>query len=40
MDGFEILKQLGKGSFSLVLVAKRKEDNKIYAIKRVQISNI
>ena len=40
MDGFEILKQLGKGSFSLVLVAKRKEDNKIYAIKRVQISNM
>ena len=40
MDGFEILKHLGKGSFSLVLVAKRKEDNKIYAIKRVQISNM
>ena len=40
MDGFEIIKQLGKGSFSLVLVVKRKEDNKIYAIKRVQISNM
>ena len=40
MDGFEILKHLGKGSFSLVLVAKRKEDNKIYAIKQVQISNM
>ena len=40
MEGFEIIKQLGKGSFSLVLVVKRKEDNKIYAIKRVHISNM
>ena len=40
MEGFEIIKQLGKGSFSLVLVVKRKEDNKTYAIKRVHISKM
>ena len=34
---FEIGKELGKGAFSSVYLVKRKEDNKIYAMKRVKI---
>ena len=40
INDFEIIKQLGKGVFGIVLLARRREDNKIYAIKRVQISNL
>ena len=40
MNDFEIIKQLGKGAFSVVLLVRRKEDNNIYAIKRVTISNM
>ncbi len=35
MDGFIMLKRLGKGSFGVVYKVKRKQDNKIYALKRV-----
>ena len=37
---FEQIKQLGKGAFSVVLLAKRLQDNKIYAIKQVSIQNL
>ena len=40
MDEFEVVRQLGKGAFSIVLLVKRKEDGNIYAIKRVQIANM
>ena len=34
---FEIGKELGRGAFSSVYLVRRKEDNKIYAMKRVKI---
>ena len=33
MKDFEIISKLGSGSFSIVYKARRKEDNKIYALK-------
>ena len=36
MDGFIILKRLGTGSFGTVYKVKRKQDNKVYALKRVE----
>lgn len=33
MKDFEILNKLGSGSFSTVFKVRRKEDNKIYALK-------
>ena len=35
MNDFKIEKILGKGSFSTVYLVRRKEDNKIYALKSV-----
>ena len=40
INDFEIIKQLGKGAFSTVSLVKRKQDNKIYALKCVQISKL
>ena len=40
MKDFEVLKQLGKGSFASVLLVRRKEDNQIYALKRVIIEKL
>ena len=37
MDNFEIMEKLGKGSFSKVYKVRRKIDNKIYALKKMQI---
>ena len=37
---FEILKDIGKGSFGLVLLVRRLLDNKIYALKRVKLSKM
>ena len=37
---FEILKQIGKGSFGTVYKVRRKSDNKIYAIKTINISKM
>jgi len=37
---FEIGKELGKGAFGSVFIVKRKEDTKIYAMKRVKISQL
>ena len=40
INDLEIIKQLGKGAFSTVSLVKRKQDNKIYALKCVQISKL
>ncbi len=37
---FDILKDLGKGAFAAVTQVRRKEDNKIYALKRVKITQM
>ncbi len=40
MENFEIINKLGSGGFSKVYKVKRKLDNKIYALKKVQILNL
>ena len=40
LDDFELGKELGKGAFGSVTIVKRKEDNKIYAMKRVKIGRL
>ena len=40
INDFILIKQLGKGAFSTVSLVKRKQDNKIYALKCVQISKL
>ena len=40
MEGFEILKKLGDGAYSIVYKVRRKEDNKIYALKKVKLQNL
>ena len=40
MDGFEILEKLGDGAYSVVYKVRRKEDSKIYALKKVNLSNL
>ena len=35
IHGFSFIKFLGKGTFGAVYQARREEDNKIYAIKKV-----
>ena len=37
MNGFEILKKIGNGSFSVVYKVRRKLDNNIYALKKVKL---
>ena len=37
MNGFEIIKKLGNGSFSAVYKVRRKLDNNIYALKKVKL---
>ena len=39
LSNFELGKQLGKGSFGSVCIVTRKQDRKIYAMKRVNLSN-
>ena len=40
MENFEIIQKLGEGGFSKVYKVKRKIDNQIYALKKVQIMNL
>ena len=40
MKGFEIINKLGDGAFSIVYKVRRKEDNKIYALKKVKMKNL
>jgi serine/threonine protein kinase len=35
INDFEIIKQIGFGAFSTVSLVRRKQDNTIYALKRV-----
>ena len=40
MENFEIICKLGSGGFSKVYKVRRKIDNQIYALKKVQILNL
>ena len=40
LSDFEILSQLGKGSFGFVYKVRRKSDNIIYALKKVSFSQL
>lgn len=40
LNDFEFGKELGKGAFGSVTIVRRKEDNKIYAMKRVKIGRL
>jgi len=40
MNNFEILDKLGDGAYSVVYKVKRKEDNNIYALKKVKLKGL
>ena len=40
MDGFELISKLGEGSYSVVFKVRRKEDSKIYALKKVRLKKL
>ena len=40
MNGFEIIEKLGDGAYSIVYKVKRKEDSKIYALKKVKLKGL
>ena len=40
MNGFEIISKLGEGAYSIVYKVKRKEDSKIYALKKVKLTKL
>ena len=40
MEGFEILEKLGDGAYSVVYKVRRKEDSKVYALKKVRLQNL
>ena len=40
LNDFEFRESLGKGSFGSVYIVKRKENQKIYAMKRVRLINL
>jgi NIMA (never in mitosis gene a)-related kinase len=37
MEGFEILEKLDDGAYSVVYKVRRKEDNQVYAFKKVKL---
>ena len=40
MNDFDILTELGKGSFGCVYKVRRKTDSRIYALKKVKLTNL
>ena len=40
IDNYEIIKEIGKGSFSNVYLVKRKDNSKEFALKKVNLSNM
>ena len=40
MEQFEIINKIGEGAYSIVYTVKRKEDGKIYALKKVKIKKL
>ena len=40
MENFEIIAKLGDGAYSVVYKVKRKQDNKIYALKKVKLKDL
>jgi serine/threonine protein kinase len=39
MNQFEVIAKVGEGAFAAVYKVKRREDGKIYALKKIKISN-
>ena len=40
MDSFDLISKLGEGSYSIVFKVRRKEDSKIYALKKVKLRKL
>lgn len=40
LEDFDIVSKLGDGAYSTVYKVVRKEDNKIYALKRVKMASL
>jgi len=40
LKDFEILKRLGEGTYANVFKVKRREDNEIYALKKVKLRDL
>ena len=40
MKNFEIINKIGNGSYSEVFKVRRKEDKKLYALKKVKLKNL
>ena len=40
MNGFELISKLGEGAYSVVYKVRRKEDSKIYALKKVKLKGL
>jgi NIMA (never in mitosis gene a)-related kinase len=40
IDNYEIIREIGKGSFSNVFLAIKKDNHKEYALKKVNLSNM
>lgn len=39
MNQFEVINKIGEGAFASVYKVKRKEDGKLYALKKIKIFN-
>ena len=40
MENFQIINKIGEGAYSTVYTVRRKEDNQLYALKKVKIQNL